>query len=104
MNRWVKETSPGEYAHRVWTASPGRVTTDPMSLREIAFMATLEATTPPGGLMPDRYPLFRLLAVAAVLALAAPVAVVASLSRPADAATVTTAWGSGSFSVNPGGV
>ncbi len=48
--------------------------------------------------MSARFPLFRLLLVAA---LAAPVAV---LGRPAAGATVTTAWQNGSFSVNAGGV
>ncbi len=54
--------------------------------------------------MSRRYPLFRLLAVAVGLALGAPVAAGAVLSRPAAAATVSTAWQNGSFSVNPGGV
>ena len=51
--------------------------------------------------MSHRFKLFRLLAVAVGLAIAAPVAV---LAQPAVAATTTTAWQNGSFSVNPAGV
>src|ERR1700724_2268048 len=51
--------------------------------------------------MSHRFKLSRLLAVAAGLAIAAPAAV---LIPPADAATVTTAWQNGSFSLNPSGV
>jgi hypothetical protein len=51
--------------------------------------------------MSHRFKLSRLLAVAAGLAIAAPVAV---LSQPAVAATATTAWQNGSFSLNPSGV
>jgi hypothetical protein len=51
--------------------------------------------------MSHRFKLSRLLAVAAGLAIAAPVAV---LIQPADAATVTTAWHNGSFSLSPSGV
>src|ERR1700744_2761291 len=53
--------------------------------------------------MSHRFRLSRLLAVAAGLALAAPRAVAVSI-QPADAATVTTAWQNGSFSLNPSGV
>src|ERR1700733_11252189 len=53
--------------------------------------------------MSHRFRLSRLLAVAAGLALAAPMAVAVSI-QPADAATVTTAWQNGSFSLNPSGV
>jgi hypothetical protein len=51
--------------------------------------------------MSHRYKLSRLLAGAAGLALAVPLAVQA---RPAVAASVTTAWQNGSFSENPAGV
>src|SRR6202044_320666 len=54
--------------------------------------------------MSRRFPLVRLLAVAAGFALAIPLAAVAVLVRPAAAATVTTAWQNGSFSLNPSGV
>jgi hypothetical protein len=54
--------------------------------------------------MSRRFPLLRFLAVAAGFALAIPLAAVAVLVRPAAAATVTTAWQNGSFSVNPSGV
>jgi hypothetical protein len=47
--------------------------------------------------MSHRFKLSRLLAVAVGLAITAPVAV---LIGPADAATVTTAWQNGSFSLN----
>jgi hypothetical protein len=53
--------------------------------------------------MTHRFRLSRLLAVAAGLAIAAPAAV-AVLIQPAAAATVTTAWQNGSFSLNPSGV
>jgi hypothetical protein len=53
--------------------------------------------------MSHRFKLSRLLAVAAGLAIAAPVALTASV-QPADAATGTTAWQNGSFSLNPSGV
>src|SRR3984885_2575828 len=53
--------------------------------------------------MSRRFPLVRLLAVAAGFALAIPLAAVAVLVRPAAAATVTTAWQNGSFSLNPSG-
>jgi len=53
--------------------------------------------------MSHRFKLFRLLAVAAGIAIAAPVTVAVGL-QPADAATVTTAWQNGSFSLNPSGV
>src|ERR1700742_1143390 len=53
--------------------------------------------------MSHRFRLSRLLAVAAGLALAAPMAVAVSI-QPADAATVSTAWQNGSFSLNPSGV
>jgi Carbohydrate binding module (family 6) len=54
--------------------------------------------------MSRRHPLFRPLAIAASLALTAPAVAGAILSRPALAATVTTAWQNGAFSVNPNGV
>ena len=53
--------------------------------------------------MSHRFKLTRLLAVAAGLAIAAPVAVAVSI-QPVDAASVTTAWQNGSFSLNPAGV
>ena len=51
-----------------------------------------------------RHKLSRLLAVAAGLALAVPLAGAAVLAQPAVAASVTTAWQNGSFSLNPAGV
>src|SRR6201996_7808886 len=51
--------------------------------------------------MSHRFKLARLLAVAAGIAIAVPVAVSV---QPAGAATVTTAWQNGSFSLNPSGV
>ena len=54
--------------------------------------------------MSHRYKLSRLLTVAAGLALAIPLAAVAVPIQPAVAATVTTAWQNGSFSLNPSGV
>ena len=54
--------------------------------------------------MSHRYKLSRLLAVAAGLALAVPLAGAAVLAQPAVAASVTTAWQNGSFSLNPAGV
>src|SRR6202020_99874 len=54
--------------------------------------------------MSHRYKLSRLLAVAAGLALAVPLATAAVLAQPAVAASVTTAWQNGSFSLNPAGV
>jgi hypothetical protein len=54
--------------------------------------------------MSRRYKLSRLLAVAAGLALAVPLAGAAVLAQPAVAASVTTAWQNGSFSLNPAGV
>ena len=54
--------------------------------------------------MSHRYKLSRFLTVAAGLALVIPLAAVAVLIRPALAATVTTAWQNGSFSLNPSGV
>jgi hypothetical protein len=54
--------------------------------------------------MSRRFPLLRFLAVAAGFALVIPLAAVAVLVRPAAAATVTTAWQNGSFSLNPSGV
>ena len=53
--------------------------------------------------MSHRYKLSRLLAVAAGLALAVPLAGAAAI-QPAVAASVTTAWQNGSFSLNPSGV
>ena len=53
--------------------------------------------------MSHRFRLSRLLAVAAGLAIAAPMTVAVSI-QPADAATATTAWQNGSFSLNPSGV
>ena len=52
--------------------------------------------------MSHRYKLSRLLTVAAGLALAIPLAAVAVPIQPAVAATVTTAWQNGVFSVNTG--
>jgi hypothetical protein len=46
----------------------------------------------------------RLLAMATGLALGVPLAAVAVLAPPAAAASVTTAWQNGSFSLNPAGV
>jgi hypothetical protein len=43
----------------------------------------------------------RLLAMATGLALGVPLAAVAVLAPPAAAASVTTAWQNGSFSLNP---
>ena len=54
--------------------------------------------------MSHRYKLSRLLAVAAGLALAVPLAGAAVLAQPAIAASVTTAWQNGSFALNPAGV
>ena len=54
--------------------------------------------------MSRRFPLLRFLAVATGFAVAIPLAAVAVLVRAAAAATVTTAWQNGSFSVNPSGV
>ena len=54
--------------------------------------------------MSHRYKLSRLLALAAGLALAVPLAGAAVLAQPAVAATVTTAWQNGAFSLNPAGV
>ena len=54
--------------------------------------------------MSHRYKLSRLLAVAAGLALAVPLAGAALLAQPAVAATTTTAWQNGSFALNPSGV
>ena len=51
--------------------------------------------------MSHRFKLSRFLAMAAGIAIAVPVAV---SIQPADAATVTTAWQNGSFSLNPSGV
>jgi hypothetical protein len=51
--------------------------------------------------MSHRFTRSRLLAVAAGLAIAVPVAV---SMQPANAATTTTAWQNGSFSLNPAGV
>ena len=53
--------------------------------------------------MSHRYKLFRLLAVAAGIALAVPLAAVA-VPTSAVAATTTTAWQNGSFALNPAGV
>jgi hypothetical protein len=53
--------------------------------------------------MSHRYKL-SLLAVTAGLALAVPLAAGAVPAQPAAAASVTTAWQNGSFSLNPGGV
>ena len=53
--------------------------------------------------MSHRYKL-SLLAVAAGLALAVPLAVTAGPAQPAAAASVTTAWQNGSFSLNRAGV
>jgi Carbohydrate binding module (family 6)/Glycosyl hydrolase family 95 catalytic domain len=53
--------------------------------------------------MSHRFNLFRLLAAVAGIAIAVPVAV-AMGPQSADAATVTTAWQNGSFSLNPSGV
>ena len=46
----------------------------------------------------------RTLLAAAALLLAAPLAIMAAPARPAVAASLTTAWQNGSFSVNPAGV
>ena len=55
--------------------------------------------------MPARHPLRRFsLATAVALSLAVPGAVVGGLAGPADAASVTTAWQNGAFSMNVGGV
>ena len=54
--------------------------------------------------MSHRHKLSRLLAAAAGLALAVPLACAAVLAQPAVAATATTAWQNGSFSLNPAGV
>src|SRR6202012_5812164 len=54
----------------------------------------------PGGPMSHRFKLSRLLAMAAGIAIAVPVAV---SIQPANAATVTTAWQNGSFSLTPSG-
>jgi hypothetical protein len=54
--------------------------------------------------MSRQLPSFRLLAVAAGLALAMPLAAGVVLSQPAVAATTTTAWQNGSFALNPAGV
>jgi len=51
--------------------------------------------------MSHRFKLSRFLAMAAGIAIAVPVAV---SIQPAGAATVTTAWQNGSFSLNPSGV
>jgi hypothetical protein len=54
---------------------------------------------------PHHRPLLRLpLAAAAALALAVPAAVVGTGAAPAAAASLTTAWQNGSFSVNTGGL
>jgi hypothetical protein len=54
--------------------------------------------------MSHRRKLSRLLAMATGLALGVPLAAVAVLAPPASAASVTTAWQNGSFSLNPAGV
>ena len=51
--------------------------------------------------MSHRFKLSGFLAIAAGIAIAVPVAI---SIQPADAATVTTAWQNGSFSLNPSGV
>ncbi len=53
--------------------------------------------------MSHRFNRSRFLAMAAGIAIAVPVAVAVSI-QPAGAATVTTAWQNGSFSLNPSGV
>src|SRR6202034_2733147 len=70
-------------------------------LRKFAFTTKPRNNECPGGPMSHRFKLSRLLAVTVGLAITAPVAV---LIGPADAATATTAWQNGSFSVNPSGV
>src|SRR5580692_7833992 len=57
-----------------------------------------------GGFMSHRRKWSRLLAMATGLALGVPLAAVAVLAPPAAAASVTTAWQNGSFSLNPAGV
>src|SRR6202167_387105 len=54
--------------------------------------------------MAHRRKLSRLLAVAAGLALAVPLAAAAVRAPPAAAASVTTAWQNGSFALTPAGV
>ena len=54
--------------------------------------------------MSPRFRHKRTLLTAAALLLAAPLATMAAPARPAAAASLTTAWQNGSFSVNPAGV
>src|ERR1700730_9387361 len=102
MNRRICQETFRKSLHETWTADSRGGITHPMSLREICLHDQTPQQRPvPEAPMSHRFKLSSLLAVAAALPTAVPVAV---SIQPARAATATTAWQNGSFALNASGV